>query len=95
MYGKGKTLTFTNWSKILQEKGNIKLNGLTEKEWMNLYLHFLKKNIIKKDFYRSLNPHEYWADGKKNVTCFSENKSFKKGTITYPFRCKNLSKNYN
>ena len=48
-----------------------------------------------KDFYRSLNPHEYWADGKKNVTCFSENKSFKKGTITYPFRCKNLSKNYN
>ena len=48
-----------------------------------------------KDFYRSLNPHEYWADGKKNVTCFNENKSFKKGTITYPFKCKKLSKTLN
>ena len=48
-----------------------------------------------KDFYRSLNPHEYWAGGKKNVTCFNENKSFKEGTITYPFKCKKLSKSHN
>ena len=33
-----------------QEEGNIKLNGLPEEEWMNLYLEFLKKKIIKKDF---------------------------------------------
>ena len=48
-----------------------------------------------KDFYRSLNPHEYWAGGKKNVTCFNENKSFRKGTITYPFKCEKLSKKHN
>ena len=32
-----------------QEQGNVKLNGLTEEEWLNLYLYFLKKNIIKRD----------------------------------------------
>jgi len=26
-----------------EEEGNVKLDGLTEKEWMNLYLHFLEK----------------------------------------------------
>ena len=32
-----------------QEQGNVKLNGLTEEEWLNLYLYFLKKKIIKRD----------------------------------------------
>ncbi len=41
-----------------------------------------------KDFYRSLNPHLYWADGKNNITCFEKKKRYKKGTITYPFFCK-------
>ena len=27
-----------------EEDGNVKLNGLTKEEWMNLYLRFLKKN---------------------------------------------------
>ena len=26
-----------------EEEGNVKLDGLTEKEWMNLYLNFLEK----------------------------------------------------
>ena len=30
-----------------QEQGNVKLNGLTEEEWMNLYLYFLKKKLSK------------------------------------------------
>tara|TARA_X000000950_G_scaffold257497_1_gene324008 strand:- start:986 stop:1180 length:195 start_codon:yes stop_codon:yes gene_type:complete len=33
-----------------REQGNVKLNGLTEEEWINLYLQFLKKKIIKRDF---------------------------------------------
>ena len=41
-----------------------------------------------KDFYRSLNPHDYWADGPKNITCFEKEKKYKKGTITYPIPCK-------
>tara|TARA_B100000989_G_scaffold299052_1_gene292564 strand:- start:14713 stop:15498 length:786 start_codon:yes stop_codon:yes gene_type:complete len=41
-----------------------------------------------KDFYRSLNPHDYWADGPGNISCFDEEKTFKKGTITYPLPCK-------
>ena len=32
-----------------QEQGNVKLNGLTEEEWLNLYLYLLKKKIIKRD----------------------------------------------
>ena len=28
-----------------EEEGNVKLNGLTEREWMNLYIKFLKKNL--------------------------------------------------
>ncbi len=40
-----------------------------------------------KDFYRSLNPHEYWANGKNKITCFDRDKSFKNGSITYPFQC--------
>ena len=43
-----------------------------------------------KDFYRSLNPHNYWSNGANRVTCFSENKTFKKGTITYPFKCEKI-----
>ncbi len=44
-----------------------------------------------KDFYRSLNPHNYWADGPNNVSCFEKNKTYKNGTITYPFRCKKIN----
>lgn len=43
-----------------------------------------------KDFYRSLNPHEYWANGQNKVTCFEKNRNYKKGTITFPFKCKKL-----
>ena len=32
-----------------QEKGNVKLNGLTEEEWINLYLRF-KKKLLKEIF---------------------------------------------
>ena len=46
-----------------------------------------------KDFYRSLNPHRYWANGANSVTCFDEKKKFEKGYLTYPFRCmKSISK---
>ena len=41
-----------------------------------------------KDFYRSLNPHDYWADGPDNITCYEKGKNFEKGSITYPFMCK-------
>ena len=40
-----------------------------------------------KDFYNSLNPHEYWADGPNKVSCFEKNKKYKSGTLTYPFAC--------
>ena len=40
-----------------------------------------------KDFYRSLNPHDYWANGPKKITCFEKNKIYKEGTITYPLPC--------
>ena len=34
-----------------EETGNIKLDGLTEEEWMSLYIKFLeKKNLISKIF---------------------------------------------
>ena len=33
-----------------QEQGNVKLNGLTEEEWLRLYFNFIKKKIIKRDF---------------------------------------------
>ncbi len=41
-----------------------------------------------KDFYRSLNPHKYWADGSDSVSCFEKNKTYKSGTITFPFPCR-------
>ena len=31
-----------------EEDGNVKLNGLTQQEWMNLYLRFLKKKLNEK-----------------------------------------------
>ena len=43
-----------------------------------------------KDYYRSLNPHKYWADGPSNVSCFESEKFFEEGTLTYPFPCKKL-----
>ena len=41
-----------------------------------------------KDYYRSLNPHDYWADGQNQISCFEKNKTYKEGTITYPFECR-------
>ena len=32
-----------DWESV--EEGNVKLNGLTEKQWMNLYVKFLEKKI--------------------------------------------------
>ena len=32
-----------DWESV--EEGNVKLNGLTEKQWMNLYVQFLEKKI--------------------------------------------------
>ena len=31
-----------------------------------------------KDFYNSLNPHLYWADGKNKITCYEKDKNLKK-----------------
>ena len=42
-----------------------------------------------KDFYNSLNPHTFWADGPNKVTCFNKNKKYDKGTLTYPFKYSN------
>lgn len=44
-----------------------------------------------KDFYRSLNPHDYWANGANKITCFEKDKIFKNGTITYPFPCTKIN----
>ena len=44
-----------------------------------------------KDFYRSLNPHNYWANGPNKISCFEKNKKYKKGTITYPLQCKKIN----
>ena len=43
-----------------------------------------------KDFYRSLNPHDYWADGPNQVSCFVKNKTYQDGTITFPLPCKKI-----
>ena len=32
-----------DWESV--EEGNVKLNGLTEKEWMNIYIKFLEKRL--------------------------------------------------
>ena len=32
-----------DWESV--EEGNVKLNGLTEKEWMNIYIKFLVKRL--------------------------------------------------
>ena len=29
-----------------QEQGNVKLNGLTEAEWIRLYFNFVKKKLL-------------------------------------------------
>ena len=42
-----------------------------------------------KDFYNSLNPHKYLANGPNKVSCIEEDNKYSKGTLTYPFRCKN------
>ena len=40
-----------------------------------------------KDFYRSLNPHLYWSEGKNKLTCYEEGRKYPSGTITFPFPC--------
>lgn len=40
-----------------------------------------------KDFYRSLNPNNFWYNEQKKITCFNKNKSYPKGQLTYPFEC--------
>ena len=40
-----------------------------------------------KDFYRSLNPHDYWSDGPNKVSCYEKGRTYKKGTITFPLPC--------
>lgn len=44
-----------------------------------------------KDFYRSLDPNLYWANGPNNVSCFDKNIEYKTGYITYPLECKKNS----
>jgi hypothetical protein len=44
-----------------------------------------------KDYYRSLNPHNYWSNGSNKVTCFEKNKNFAKGTLTFPLPCKKIN----
>ncbi len=43
-----------------------------------------------RDFYNSLNPHLFWANGKNNITCYEKNKIYNAATITYPFICKKI-----
>ena len=50
-YLKKMNMEFTDfiledWESV--EEGNIKLNGLTKEEWMNLYLQFLRKTLNEK-----------------------------------------------
>tara|TARA_B110000208_G_C11600051_1_gene369677 strand:- start:95 stop:736 length:642 start_codon:yes stop_codon:yes gene_type:complete len=40
-----------------------------------------------RDGKKGINPHLYWADGPKKVTCFKSGKKYKRGTITYPVPC--------
>ncbi|MCO4824328.1 MAG: M23 family metallopeptidase [Amylibacter sp.] len=37
---------------------------------------------------RGVNPHQYWANGAGQVTCFRAGQSYPSGTITYPLPCK-------
>ena len=43
-----------------------------------------------KDLYSSLNPHNYWAKGADEITCFDKNAEYPEGTITYPMLCKKI-----
>ena len=45
-------------------------------------------NYFIKDYFRSLNPHLYWAAGPNKITCFEKNKLYEKGTLTYPLPCR-------
>jgi murein DD-endopeptidase MepM/ murein hydrolase activator NlpD len=38
---------------------------------------------------RHVNPHQFWADGPGNVTCFREGVSVPPGRATAPLRCRN------
>lgn len=45
------------------------------------WAHFLK------DGDKSVNPHDHWADGPYQVTCFQEGVEYESGTLTYPVPC--------
>ena len=40
-----------------------------------------------KDGAKSVNPHEHWAGGSYQVTCFQEGVEYASGTLTYPVPC--------
>ncbi len=45
-----------------------------------------------KDFYRSLNPNNYWLDKQNKISCFRKDKNYPIGHLTYPFECIKQSK---
>ena len=45
-----------------------------------------------KDLYSSLNPHDYWADGPSKISCYDKDRKYKKGVLTYPFKCNTYKK---
>lgn len=40
-----------------------------------------------RDGRRGTNPHQYWANGPGQVTCFEPGKTYPAGTLTYPVPC--------
>ena len=38
---------------------------------------------------KGINPHQLWADGPYEVTCFDPSKTYRNGTLTYPVPCRN------
>ena len=43
-------------------------------------------NYFLKDRY-GLNPHQFWADGQGQVTCFVSGRNYPEGKITWPLHC--------
>ena len=44
-----------DWESV--EEGNVKLNGLTEKQWMNLYVQFLEKKLSEYNLFCNLSDY--------------------------------------
>ena len=47
-------------------------------------------NFFIKDLYSSLDPNKYWLNKDNKLFCFDKTKSYEKGTLTYPFKCKKI-----